>query len=77
MTSHFGTLLFLNIEGETTSENQRIMFKSLSMPYFITKQLEVEQNNKYCLDSEKSNLQEDLQLKYTKIRSLDEVWGLR
>ena len=30
--------LFLNIEGVTTSENQRIIFKSLLMSYFIIKQ---------------------------------------
>ena len=30
--------LFLNIEGITTSENQRILFESLLMSYFIIKQ---------------------------------------
>ena len=30
--------LFLNMEMVSTSENQRVIFKSLLMPYFIRKQ---------------------------------------
>ena len=51
------TKLFLNIEGVTTSENQKIAFTSLLMSYFIIRQKKVEQNSKYCIDSEKVNPQ--------------------
>ena len=38
--------VFLNIERVTASENQRIIFKSLLISYFIIKHNKVEQNNK-------------------------------
>ena len=49
--------LFLNIEGVTTSEDQKIIFKSLLVSYFTLKQNKVEQNNRYFIDREKVNLQ--------------------
>ena len=53
--------LFLNYsEGLTTSANHRIVLKSILMSYFITKQNKKEQNNKYCIDSEKVNLKGNL-----------------
>ena len=47
--------LFLNIEVVATSESQRIIDKYFLLFYFIIKQKQVEQNNKYCIDSKKVN----------------------
>ena len=57
--------LFLNIEGLPMPQNQRIIFKSYMMCYFIIKA------NQKSIDSAKVSLQAVLELKYTKI--LDEL----
>ena len=45
-------------------------FKSLLMSYFIIKQKKVEQNNKYCKDSAKVDLQAVLLLEKQKFEAL-------
>ena len=43
------------------------------MSYFIIKQNKTGQNDKYCINSAKVNLQAILQLEYTNIVNLNEV----
>ena len=38
------------------SENQRIVFKTLLMSYFVIQKIKMGQNNKHCIDSVSSSL---------------------
>ena len=59
--SCFSFKLFLKTKRVTTKpENQRSIFKSLLLSYFIIYQTKMEQNTKYCIDSAKTYLKSSI-----------------
>ena len=68
--------LFLNIEGVSMPETQRIIQICTTVSLHDKASQKWSRITKFCIDSEKVNLQAVLQRKYTKISSFDYALAL-